>query len=177
MNQTSPTNPPGMQQYSRMSEIARLLRRVKLGANNYYWIAGLSVINSLIAIFGNDTRFVIGLAITQVIDALASIMSEGTTGNLRASILTLGFILDMVIAGMFVLFGIFASRGKRWAFWTGVVLYAVDTLLLLAVMDIFGIAFHIYLLWGVVSGLVALHKLDKIYKAESPLDFPTDIGP
>jgi hypothetical protein len=48
----------------------RLEQRVKSGANWFYWIAALSVINSLAALSGSTWSFAIGLGFTGVLDAL-----------------------------------------------------------------------------------------------------------
>ena len=49
--------------------------RVKRGANWFYWIAGLSVVNSIMFIAGANFQFVVGLGVTQIINALALAMN------------------------------------------------------------------------------------------------------
>ena len=43
---------------------AELMRQIKRGANSFYWIAALSVINSLVLQFGGSSYFAVGLAAT-----------------------------------------------------------------------------------------------------------------
>ena len=52
----------------------------KGGANWFFWIAGLSVINSLIITFGGEMSFVIGLGITQFIDGISIALKENGSG-------------------------------------------------------------------------------------------------
>src|SRR5207245_2159091 len=44
---------------------------VKSGANWFVWIAGLSVVNSIVGMSGGHLHFIFGLGITQIVDALA----------------------------------------------------------------------------------------------------------
>ena len=43
----------------------------KNGANWFYWIAGLSLVNTAMAHGGADRHFIIGLSITAIVDAIA----------------------------------------------------------------------------------------------------------
>ena len=95
---------------------------MKSGASWFYWIAGLSLINSVAATAGVNWRFIFGLGITQVLDAM------GTQFGGAAKIITLA--LNLVVAGIFILFGVFAHKRHLWAFIVGMVLFAMDTLLM-----------------------------------------------
>ncbi len=44
---------------------------VKSGANWFVWIAILSIINSVIVTMNGNLNFIIGLGITQIVDALS----------------------------------------------------------------------------------------------------------
>ena len=127
------------------------LARVSAGAKWFYWIAGLSMINSAIALFGGNLHFVVGLGITSVVDVLAK--RTGSAGNV------LDLIINGFVAGTFVLFGSFALKRQKWAFLVGMALYALDGLLLLTVMDIFGVAFHAYALFAIYRGMSALDQI------------------
>src|SRR5690348_7668634 len=82
--------------------------RVVSGAKWFYWIAALSMVNSLVAVFGGNFHFVLGLGITSVVDELAK--RAGSAGTI------LDFVINGFVAGVFVLFGIFAVKGQKWAF-------------------------------------------------------------
>lgn len=100
------------------------LAQVKSGASWFYWIAGLSLVNSIAAFSGSDWRFILGLGVTQLIDVLGqSIEGPGKF---------IALVLDLVAAGVLVLFGVFASKGHLWAFVVGMVLFALDGVLFLA---------------------------------------------
>lgn len=127
-------------------------------ASNFFWIAGLSIVNSVVSAIGGGITFVIGLAITQIIDAVAQYAVEDLTGNTATIIQIAAFMVNLLIAGLFVLFGIFASKQKKWAFLVGMILYLADGVLSLIFKDYFGFAFHVFLLIGLFTGYRALLK-------------------
>jgi len=90
-------------------------------------------------------RFIIGLGFTQVIDYELG----GTTA----------LLLDLLIAGLFVLFGVFATKGHRWAFVVGMVLFALDGLILLLRSNWLGVAFHVFVLYCLFRGFTACQRL------------------
>jgi hypothetical protein len=164
MNQQQPAPLPlDRQQANQLLTLTALARRAKTGANNFYWIAGLSVINSMISTFGGSVTFVIGLGITQLVDAFASIFSQEVA---EAALLfkIIGLVLSILLSGVFALFGFFA----------GMILYGLDALLLLLFKDWIGFLFHLYFMWGLWNGLGALNQLQKL-TAQTP-GFPSDIG-
>jgi hypothetical protein len=171
MNQNVP-NSADQGQLNAMMAVANLQRQVKNGANNFYWIAGLSVINSLIYIFGGGITFVVGLGISQIVDGFASGAASSFPGG--AVILKgIGLIINLCIAGIFVGFRIYAAKGQRWAFITGMILYALDAILVIAFGDFFGFAFHLLFLWLLFTGLRALGKLSKVVpQTVSDISFP-----
>ena len=175
MQQSSQNELYDAQKMAHMAEIMNLVRRARSGASNFYWIAGLSVINSLITMFGGGTRFVVGLGITTVIDVFAySFATELPEGALL--IKGIGFALGLGVNGIFALFGYFAAKGKRWAFITGMILYGLDSLLSLVLQDWFGFGFHLFLLWGIFAGFQAATKLEQMQMGADSIFPKADIG-
>ncbi len=117
-------------------------------------IAGLSVVNSILAMSGTSVRFIFGLGLSQIVDALAH--QAGSTGYV------LDLIINGIIAGVFVLFWNFARKGEKWAWYLGMAVYAVDGLLLLLFKDYLAIAFHAYALYRMSSGLKLLPILERL---------------
>jgi FtsH-binding integral membrane protein len=160
MNENTPT-PQNSQELNTLMALANLQKQVKSGASNFYWITALSIINSLGAVFNLGVSFVIGLGVTQVVDALAMVIGEGIPEQ-NALIRTLGVVLSIGISALFAIFGYLAAKGHRWAFVTGMVFYTLDALVLFAFQDWFGFGFHLFLLWGLFTGLQALKKLQAL---------------
>jgi len=118
------------------------------GASWFFWIAALSVVNSIISMTGGSWHFIIGMGITRVVDGIGSVI--GSSGTVVA------FVLNLFIAGIVVLFGVFARKGQKWAFLVGMVLYALDGVLLLFAADFFSAAFHAYALFSIFRGFKSL---------------------
>ncbi len=114
-------NGPGSMQY------AVAAKQTQVGGDWFFWIAGFSIINSLLGIMGTGIHFVIGLGLTELFDAFGG--RSGSAGKGAA------FGLDLLAAGFYVLYGFFARKGARWAFVAGMIFYALDGLLLLSDLD------------------------------------------
>lgn len=137
--------PPGAQQD------AALVTRMKSGASWFYWIAGLSLVNSIAAATGSDWRFILGLGITQVFDVLGAEM--GGPGKLVV------LVLDLVVAGVLILLGVLGGKRHLWTFIVGMVLLALDTILFLLAQDWIGVGFHVFVLYCLFRGLQACRQL------------------
>ncbi len=147
-------------------ELTRQAATLKNGANWFYWIAGLSIINSLISLFEGGWGFIFGLGITQLVDAIArGILAE----QAEAAGLIRGIALgaSVFFAGLFLLFGWLANRRQGWAFLIGMVLYLLDGLLFLLVQDWLSLAFHGFALYRMFQGYAALRKVKAMLPAAS----------
>lgn len=138
----------------KAEELAQLVNRFQSGASWFYWIAGLSVVNSVIMLFEGQWSFIIGLGITQAVD--------GIMREVGGSAPIVGFVIDLVVAGIFALFGVLAHRRHTWAFWVGMLLYTLDGLLFVLVGDLPGIGFHALALYFIFNGLTAHNKLREL---------------
>jgi hypothetical protein len=128
------------------------------GANWFYWIAALSVVNTLISLFQGGWGFIFGLGVTQIVDAIAAVILEeqgDSTGLIR--IIALG--ASVFFAGFFALFGWLANQRQGWAFLVGMVLYLLDGLLFLLVQDWLSLAFHGFALFRMFQGYQALREI------------------
>jgi hypothetical protein len=134
---------------------------LRSGANWFFWIAALSLINSVILLTNGHWSFLAGLGITQFIDVLASQVSDsvGSAGTVIA------MVLNVTVFGAFVLFGIQARKRQNWAFIVGMVLYGLDGLLFLLVQGWLSIAFHIFALYCIFKGMSANNRLTELEKA------------
>ncbi|MCI0552577.1 MAG: hypothetical protein L0287_16625 [Anaerolineae bacterium] len=171
---SQPLAPDGSLQINKEVAVAELTRRMKRGANNFYWIAALSVINSILSMTGSGTYFVIGLAVTLIVDGVTIGLRESLP-DASMIVRIIGLVLSILVAGVFALFGFFASQAKRWAFLVGMVLYGLDGLIMLAFADWIGVLFHAFFLWGLFGGWRALGELQKM-SPQKATDFPQNIG-
>jgi hypothetical protein len=138
-------------------ELLTLTQQFKSSSLWFFWIAGLSVVNSIIAVSGGGWRFIFGLGITSVADALSS--------ELGAAAKTISFVFSLLMAGLIVLCRVLARKFFHWAFIVGMVIYALDGLLLLIAQDYLGVAFHAFVLFLLGKGLPASKKLSELKRA------------
>jgi len=131
---------------------------VKSGAGWFIWIAALSLINSLVTIFNGNFHFILGLGVTEIVDAFAH--GAGPAAAIP------GLIINLFVGGVFVLFWQFGRKGQTWAFIVGMVLYGLDGVLLLLFRDILSVAFHAYALFMLYRGLTGISMLRKCEQAE-----------
>lgn len=127
------------------------VREMQLGANWFYWVAILAVINSfLVWYFGIPSQF-FGLGSTQYVD------SQMLAAGAETQRLT-GLAMNIGIAAVIAVFGYLARRGGDFAFILGMFLYVFDSVVALGFRDFFGFAFHLFALFFMFKGLLASRR-------------------
>lgn len=135
------------------NEIQVLDNRLKSGANWFFWIAGLSLLNYIFLYSGSSKVLAVGLGITWIIDLII--------GSWVA------LLLDFVVTLAVILLGVLARKGNNSVFIVGVVLYGLDSILCLLVGRIIGFVIHLVILYYMYGGLNASMKLSKYKKSAS----------
>ena len=139
-------------------EIRTLFDRGQKGAAWFYWIAALSLINTVMILSGSDTSFALGLGVTLIIDTIAASIVKQPGGN--TAILAVAIGLDAVVLGMVMLCGWLSQKRVIPIFVIGMGLYVLDGLICLMLGLIVGIAIHAFALWSMWSGLAAYRQLN-----------------
>ena len=134
--------------------------RIRRGAGWFLTIALLSGVNAILQIFDARIRFIFGLGITQVIDAVAHGMGQG------------GTMVIVVVDGLFIVMLILCSRwaktGSQGAFLGGMIAYALDGVLLLFFSMWLDAAVHAYALWMIWQGYSASREFAQMQQAVQP---------
>jgi hypothetical protein len=162
--------PVDMKQISIAKKFLAIENQAKVGVNWFFWIAGLSILNSVIFFSGGSTTFVIGLGITQLIDAFSSVLIRDINSVTGTIVRVIGFGLDIIFVGIFVVFGVLGRKRFRGAIIIGMVLYALDGLISLVFGDWLGVLFHAFALAGLWRGQKATQDLTLLEKSESSGD-------
>ena len=131
--------------------VEQLERRRRIGARWFYWVAAVSLLNTVVALAGEHRRFIIGLGTTQVANGLAARTGRGWVPAM---------LLDLLLIGGFVLLGYLALQGQHWAFPVGIGLYALDAVVFVAARDWVGLGFHVFVLIMICKGFQAARQLD-----------------
>jgi hypothetical protein len=135
-----------------MADFARDLetqRRIANGGGWFYWIAGASLVNAILYHTGSSLGFPIG--------AVFGFLVEGIATELDTPLLA--WIGHAAVVGAFWVVGQRARRGSNSAFVVGGLLYLLDTLIVLAlIQDVLFVGFHALGLWGIYNGRRALTR-------------------
>lgn len=137
-----------IQQPSTMFTHVADMRR---GADWFFWIAALSVINSLLVTFSSTPNFIFGLGATRWVD-------EMFRANSLAAVSISGLGFSIAVAALFAAFGYFARKGNDLAFVIGIFLYVVDAIIVLGFKDFFSFGFHLVALFFLFKGLLASRR-------------------
>ena len=143
-----------------------VILRMRRGAGWFLTIAILSGINSLLEIFAPKIRFIFGLGITQLVDAIG----HGGGQN--------GMFVPVAVDGIFIVMLILCSKwakaGSPGAFLGGMIAYALDGVLLLRFSMWLDAAVHAYALYMIWQGYAAARELVQMQQAAQPgLSQPT----
>ena len=130
--------------------------QTRSGASWFYWIAGLSVINSVIFFFGGNWNFFAGLGITQIVDVIIYQISPDEGFSL---IKIIGFVFNLIIAGIFLTCGVLANKFYSWAFIAGMIFYLLDGVLLLVIGAYLPAGFHLFALFMIFRGFSAARQI------------------
>ena len=119
-------NQLSLEQFQLLAAKSKAEKQLRGGASWFYWIAGLSIVNSLIWWLGGGTSFLIGLAVTQFIDGFISALAT-EIGAARSVIITLiALALGIDATAILVILCFFANKNHKWSFIIGMMLSALD---------------------------------------------------
>ncbi|HTG85707.1 MAG TPA: hypothetical protein VL907_01685 [Pyrinomonadaceae bacterium] len=135
---------------------AEYAHKYKSGAGWFYWIAGLTLITSIITFAGGNWRFLISLGTTQIIDGIAAGVAAELGGSAPKII---ALFLDMILTAVFVVFGVLANKRLLWAYILGMAIFVIDGLISLIMQDLIGVVAHVVVLVFMVPGFLAGKKM------------------
>ena len=135
------------------------------GANWFFWVSGLSLVNSVILLTGGQTFFVIGLGVTLVADAIATGVAQQNPEIATAvKVFAAGF--DLLVALVVAAFGWLARKRFLAVFAVGMALYLLDGLFLFVLFqDWMSVAFHAFALFCMWKGFNAYRQLGALDRA------------
>ncbi|HAV92401.1 TPA: hypothetical protein DCW38_04390 [candidate division WOR-3 bacterium] len=151
-----------MDEKQSIEQRLRIENEVKGSASWFYWIAALSILNSIIFMFNLNWNFVIGLGVTQLLDFAGRAFSD----NFISGIKYLSLSLNIILSAVFIVIGLYANKASRKAFIIGMILYGLDTIVFILAFDLLGIGFHIFAIYFMFRGFQACAKMKNIINTE-----------
>lgn len=180
-----PDNSVGLEQSSATSQqvgaaMAALKAAGDGGASWFFWIAALSLVNTAIAHSGGNTHFIVGLAVTAVVDAIAFEIGKQEP-QVASTLMAIAIGVSVVISAALVTCGWLSRKRILWIFGGGMFLYLLDGLLYLLLGDYLSAGFHGYALYSMFQGFNAYRKLNQFEAAlatsSATEDKPADLDP
>jgi len=151
----------------------RLETQARNGAGWFHWIAGLSIFNAVALLLQWNFAFVGALGVTWVFAILAQHFGESAgAGQALVTVLILG--ITLFGAAVFISLGALARRGHLWAFIVGLILYALDGVLMVLLGRWLEVAFHAFILFGIHGGYRAARAFEAIRVAQEPAALAED---
>jgi hypothetical protein len=108
------SNPADTTQISIAKKMLALENQVKGGTSWFFWIAGLSILNSIIFFSGSSITFVVGLGATRFIDGFVSALVKYVSTGAGTIFRVIEFGLDFLFAAVFTVGGILTPLKKGW---------------------------------------------------------------
>jgi hypothetical protein len=131
------------------------------GASWFYWIAGLSLVNTVIAFAGGSVRFVFGLGVTDLVSSLAAYAKQEQSA-VAEPLSGIAILFSVIAAGILALFGWLAQRRMLWAYAIGMALYFGDSILCLLFQDWLAVVVHLIALFLLFRGFLAYSQLARL---------------
>ena len=156
--EASPTETGPVESRGVASEMLALHMQGRRGANWFYWVAGLSLVNTVIMLAGGGLYFVVGLGVTLMADIFAAAISQNHPEAVWV-VKGVALAFDVFVAAILAGFGWLSGRRYLAIFAVGMVLYFLDGLIYLFAEDWLSVAFHGYALFCMWSGFQAYRKL------------------
>jgi hypothetical protein len=128
------------------------LRTAHAGANWFFWLAALSILNSLIVYYVGFGNLPFAFGITEWTDGTAGSFTNQLWQNPPT---TAALVINILIAIAFAGFGYLARRGNDAAWVIGVLLYVIDAMLSIGMRDFWGFSFHLVGFFFLFRGLMA----------------------
>ena len=138
--------------------LAEAQRAVRRSATWFWWLGGLSLINSVATAMDLKYRMILGLGFTQALDGLFAPEEA------------IHLVLVLALVGLFFLFGYYARGLSMSWYGSGMLIYGVDTLIFVVARDWIAVGFHVFVLFMLWGGFLTLRGLKQ--QTGHPTDAP-----
>jgi hypothetical protein len=152
------------QEQALLAHRAQLTAKLRNGGNWFFWIAGLSIVNTVILLAEGDRQYMVGLGVTQFVNGFALAMAKQAPDTAAGAKIA-AFVFTLMASAVVAAFGFGAKRALTWLFALGMGLYLFDGLLLAVFQDWLSAGFHLFALACMFGGLRAARELNTLDSA------------
>ena len=125
----------------------KLEQKKKNAIDWFYWIAGISLLNTLLLMTKSSIYLLFGLGISNLIVATGMAFSQTSNSWVPQLI---SFILASLFSGFFILVGRKGMESRRWVI-VGLIIYALDLIPLILLDDVLSVGFHLFALLAIIT--------------------------
>jgi hypothetical protein len=143
-------------------KILNLTVKASKSANDFYWIAGLALLNTVILITGGMGIFVFDLGVNLLIYRLANSIIHHPLTLDGYVLLFACFALQIAFACSFILIGNSAKAFSRKYMLAGMVLYCIDGVVLFFLYGLFAEIVHVWFIYSILRGYLAMTEYEKL---------------
>lgn len=122
------------------------------GSSWFLWIGILSALNLIALIFHLNIQFIAGLGINYIILGVMDGIWRATGINL----IFVGYFLAFLVSGLFIFIWKKSKQENKAIYLTGLVIYALDTIIFVITKEWFSLGFHVFALLMLGNGYNAL---------------------
>lgn len=134
------------------------------GANWFFWIAALSLVNTVVTHSGGDGHFILGLAVTFIVDVIGrEIVKEHPDSASVVLFIAVGF--SLFVDAFVVLFGVMSRQRWLWVFGFGMFLYLLDGILFALLGVYMAAGIHAFALFSMFQGFKSYQEYNKLQLA------------
>jgi hypothetical protein len=156
----APTPAPTITLGGQTLSLADAQRSVRSSGSWFWWVAGLSVVNSVATMLEAKYGMMLGLGITQILDVLVFYGLDGNAADPGMTARVVHLVLVGLVVGFFVAIGHFARRGVVAAFVVGMLAYALDAMVFVVAADWIAVGFHAFVLFWLWGGLATQRAIN-----------------
>ena len=162
-----PASPFSVTALHAVAKRLKLEAWLHLGANCFYWIAVLWIVNAIYVFTGFVSPLrVVGMGMDRIVliievNRLIDMFAFGAKDTGPEWWLMMPFV-NLAIAGIYFLLGRLAHARRVWAYGVGMTLWAVDGAILALVREWLSFGFHAVVLFCLFVGHVALRRLNAL---------------
>lgn len=142
---------------------------------NLLWVVVFTLVNVVFSLLGQDSYFLFSASVPYFVSIFGRVLFDELGA---ASYLVIAGVIAVLITGLYFLFWLMTKRHREWMD-AAAVCFGVDCLALIVLIGfdvsmIIDYLFHAYVMYYLVSGSIAAHKLAKM-PPEEPVSMDAGI--
>lgn len=150
---------------TRNQDRESLEKMVRGYGNNFYWVAGATLINLGLTLSGSSLYFSLGLWHVLIVSMITVSLSNEIGGGGGVVVWVIGVGVALTLIGLFLLLGFLCKKRYRWAAMVGAVIYTADALIIILTGEWLTLVVRLFILvffWHFTVVLKVLREMETV---------------